>query len=539
MTDWIASTAPLDRDLLPPAGDVVGNPGAKGTVHVVDGSTLYKEYLEPVADPGHLDALISWRRALPAANREFLDAHCAWPLRRVHSGAGTTGFLMAPAPDQFWADMLGERHTVELQHLIHTAAAKRLGLAVPDRQQRRRLVEDLANLLAFFDAHGIVYGDISEKNILWSLHEGPQTYLIDCDNARPAGSPHRDSAMARNDGWRDPLLGPDDVPDVDSDRFALAVFFYRVFYGVTVSVDHERNKVLLPDDAPHLPRLEMLLSAGLGLARPRPSAAQWHAALTAADTTVATPPGELAAAPGAGAVPRPRRRMATVVLAAALLVAAAITVPELLHRPGSPPPAAPNYVAPARFSRGDALRTWAAGPVKIRVDRYYSWFDWDEKKSDRETWIQLRASLTNRTGSTMDLSNATERLVLVMDTRPKVPDGDATVVVLPGLDDGESLYGLGFLQSVTFTLGSVEHEITWSGQDLKPGATFTSKRVNGNGATYEFPASSVKADDDVTVAPAKLHVLGIAWLDDSAAVAGFTPVSAWRRPNSAEAFLKP
>jgi hypothetical protein len=553
VTDWTGPAEPLDRDLLPLTGESVGNPGAKGIVYVVDASTYYKEYLQPVGEPGHLDELISWRRSLPAADREFLDAHCAWPLRRVRSDAGTTGFLMSPAPDQFWADMLGERHTVELQHLIHTAAAKRLGLTVPDRPQRLRMVQDLADLLALLDAHDIVYGDISEKNVLWTLEGAPATYLIDCDNARPAGSSHRDSAMARNDGWRDPLLGPDDQPNVDSDRFALAVFFYRVFYGVTVSVDQEQGRVLLPDNAPHLPELERLLGAGLGLARPRPSAALWSAAIRSAGTTASASAGVAAPRPAAAKVPRTHRAKVNAMVAAGLLVAAAMAVPVIVHQSHESATPLPSPVVttsspspspsppPTLLTRSEALRAWATGPVKVRVDHYYSWFDWEEKKSDRDAWIYLRASLTNGTGSTIDLSSATERLVLVMDTEPKVPDGDASIAELPGLHDDEPLYGLGLLESVTFTYDGVDHEITWAGGDLEPDATFTSKRVNGNGAAYEFPPSAIKVvdEDDLDIPPGKLHVLGVAWLDGTGEVQGFTPVSAWKKPNSADAFLKP
>jgi hypothetical protein len=210
--------------------------------------------------------------------------------------------------------------------------------------------------------------------------------------------------------------------------------------------------------------------------------------------------------------------------------------------PGVTAAATPQFVspAPALLSRNEALRVWAQGPMKIRVDHYYSWFDWDEKKSDRAIWIQLRASLTNQTGSTIDVSGATERLVLVMDTEPQVPDGDASTTVLPGLNDGESLYSLGSLESVTFTYDDIEHEITWNGKELKAGSTFTSKRVNGNGAAYEFPLSASKVlEDGAGIPPRNLHVLGIGWLDETGAVQGFTPVSAWKQPNSADAFLKP
>ncbi|GAB2587912.1 hypothetical protein Aab01nite_49470 [Paractinoplanes abujensis] len=545
MTDWTGPAEPLDRALLSLTGESVGHPGAKGAVHVVDESTYYKEYLEPIDDPGHLDELIGWRRSLPPEDRAFLDAHCAWPLRRVADEGLTTGFLMAPAPDEFWADMLGERHTMELQHLIHAARAKQLGITVPDRPQRLLLAQDLAELLALFDRHDMVYGDISEKNVLWTLRGEPRTYFIDCDNARRVHSAHRQSAMARNDGWRDPLLGPDDLPDVDSDRFALAVFFYRVFYGVTVSVDQQDGKVLLPDDAPELPRLEALLGAGLGLIRPRPTADEWAGALRNADSDRPVPP------PPKTAPPRVRegRKKTFAAVAIGVVAASALAVPLIVrgtshaeHRAEPQPdvatttatPAAPP--APELLTRDEALTEWAAGPVGIQINRYYSWYVWDENKADAFSLVYLRPSITNDTPASLDLSLAYDNLVLVTDTKPKPIGSDVPVYELPGMSEGNELYGLGSAYDWTFPYDGTDHKISWSAQTLAPGATFTSKRVQGGSMGYQFPPVATKADDSFSLAPAKLHVLGVGWFENEQMM-GFAPVSAWKNPNTPESFL--
>ncbi|WP_433796352.1 hypothetical protein [Actinoplanes sp. CA-252034] len=550
MTDWTGPAEPLDRDLLPVSGESVGDPGAKGVVYVVDASCYFKEYLEPVDDASPLDELIGWRRSLPQSERDFLDEHCAWPLRRVHRDGRTTGFLMTPAPDVFWADMLGERHTVELQHLIHTAAAKRLGLDVPDRSERLRLVRDLAALFALFDTHHMVYGDISEKNVLWTVRGTPRVYLIDCDNARPADSPHAGSVMARNEGWRDPLLGPDDRPDIDSDRFALAVFFYRVFYGVTASVDQDQGRILLPDDAPHLPELEELLGAGLGLVRPRPSAARWLAAVAAQRRP---PPATVAAAPPEA---DGSRRRVFAVTAAGVLVAAAMAVPLIVgqtHRDTTPTSASSDMISPAppsppspspspspvSLGRKEAMAQWAAGPVKMRVDHYNSWVYWPEKGDDEEpaSWAQLRISLTNRGDAGLVLSDATGRLLLVTNAEPEVPSALVTVVELPGLNAGQELYGVPFQDLLTFTYGGEKQDVAWKGEQVDPGATFTADSPDGNGVSYELTPPTADPGDDQDVTPASLHIVGVAWVDETGEVQGFTPVSAWTGPNTTDSFL--
>jgi hypothetical protein len=528
LTDWTGPAEPIDRDLLPPAGHQVGQSGAKGTVRAVDGSAYYKEYREPVDDPTHLNDLITWRRSLPAADRDFLDAHCAWPLRRVQQAGRTTGFLMAPAPDEFWADMLGEYHTVELQHLIHTQAAARLGVIPPSRARRMRLVRDLADLLAFFDEHDIVYGDISEKNVLWTMRGTARTYLIDCDNARPAGTRNPHAAMAGNENWRDPLLGPDDLPDLDSDRFALAVFFYRVVYGATASVDQDNGEVLLPDDAPPLPTLERLLAAGVGPKRPRPTAAEWSEAIRGTRQTRPAPP--VRRAPSAPI----SRRQAAAILAAPLIVGAVLAIPLIDRRSPAVPAAPPPAPSPAVFGRTEAASAWAAGPVKLQVDNFYSVYDWEPAEADREIAVYLRVSVTNETGAILDLSNAFTTVVLVMTTKPKRRLIDTPVHQVPGLADREPLFSLGSKNCCTVTYS----DVLWTGEELAPGETFTSDDPAENGLAFKFAAMPTKNTKDFAIAPEKAQVLGVGWRDETGRMLGFTPVSAWTEPNKLEAFAQ-
>ena len=250
---------------------------------VAGGDFYYKEYIEPQRHAVRLRRLIEWRDHLPQNCREVLDARSAWPLKAVTVNGDLRGFLMNPAPEVFWADMRGERHTLELQHLIHVKTARPLGITLPSRAQRLDLLADLARLLDLMHQHCIVYGDISEKNILWTVRETPQVYVIDCDNARPVDLVDRSGvAMPRNAGWSEPSRNGGGPPDVNSDRYGLAVFCYRVFYGATWMISSGHDYVL-PSDAPRIPELEELLSAGLGDPRFRPSAAQWLSAATRVD----------------------------------------------------------------------------------------------------------------------------------------------------------------------------------------------------------------------------------------------------------------
>ena len=291
--DWTHQVRSVEQAELTLIGQV-GNPGAMGTVFKVDGRPpcLFKKYVTPAWHAARLDRLVAWRNELTAHERNFLDSYCAWPLVTVTDAGQTIGFLMRSAPPPFWVDMLGQEHTLELQHLIHAATSEKLGIPMPSPQQRLALVKGLAEILAFLHDHNIIYGDVSEKNVLWTIQNFPRIFLIDCDNARPADLARSDAgvAMARNPSWRDPDLPEDGLPDTNSDRYALAVFCYRVFYGyypsprgVTASLEDDRTRVLLPHSAPNLPQLERHLTSGLGAPAYRPTAANWISAITAID----------------------------------------------------------------------------------------------------------------------------------------------------------------------------------------------------------------------------------------------------------------
>ena len=250
--EWPDRTAPVQLADLSIVKDI--GEGAVGTVHEVAAQPpcYFKRYRAPSKHARRLERLIAWRRALPPAQRDFLDASCSWPLVAVADGDQTIGFLMRRAPEEFWANMQGQPHTLELQHLIHAGGAQRLGIRLPTSRQRLELLRNFAVILQFFDTHQIVYGDVGEKNILWTLDGAPRVFLIDCDNAQ-IGTEGLDSggvAKPRNSSWRDPYLPVDGLPTLFSDRYTLAVFCFRVFYGVKAALDREQMHVFIPNPSP-------------------------------------------------------------------------------------------------------------------------------------------------------------------------------------------------------------------------------------------------------------------------------------------------
>jgi hypothetical protein len=544
--DWTHRIRSVEQAELTVIGQV-GNPGAMGTVFKVDGRPpcLFKKYVTPAMHTARLDRLVAWRNELSPQERDFLDAYCAWPLVTVTNEGRTVGFLMRSAPAAFWVDMLGEEHTLELQHLIHAAASEKLGIPLPSPEQRLALVGQLAEILAFFDDRNIVYGDVSEKNVLWTIQRFPRIFLIDCDNARPIDLARSDAgvAMARNPSWRDPDLPEDGLPDTNSDRYALAVFCYRVFYGyypvprgVTASLEDDRTRVLLPHSAPHLPRLERNLVSGLGAPAFRPSAADWISVIAATDLsasggTVESHSDELTTTRPLARVRRPRRRRGLLLPAAgSVFIAVLAAVLILLTHVFTTPESLAGY-----------LTSWQAGPVKISVPHYEVIEEAADNAPGNRGVVLARISIRNLTTHTLDLSEAYSSLVLVVDgTFADGSEIPISPMSISGVPANLHLYYVGFAAGSWQVLDKEKkyHYANWAGVSLSADETYTSSSVAVNSAIYVTPPpGGPKVSSPVNIGPAKLHVLGIAWVNASGKILGLCPVSSWKGGNSAQNFL--
>jgi hypothetical protein len=159
----------------------------------------------------------------------------------------------------------------------------------------------MARLLEAFEAGSprVAHGDLSAKNVLWSLQRGPEVFVIDCDNSerfgddgQPLGQSGRRRAMTPN--WEDPAVPAGHNPRPESDRYSLALILLRVAGAANfpiqgrqradtaISVDVALPRTLLsqPGLAPGAP-IWALCRRGLSVAAPenRPAAAEWVAVL--------------------------------------------------------------------------------------------------------------------------------------------------------------------------------------------------------------------------------------------------------------------
>ena len=273
---------------------------------------VFKCYRQP-APREFLDDLVYWPDLLgDAALVDRVQAATAWPAATVigsHTVAASgAGVLLPRAPRRFaLRHRDGTTRLATLSYLTadpaHRAVAYGLSLPDPVSPERLGLVYALARLLEAFESASppVGHGDLSTKNVLWSLQRGPEVFVIDCDNCerfdsegRPLTPAGRRRAMTPN--WDDPAVPPGTNPTLASDRYSLALIFLRVVgaanfpiqarqrLGEPVAVDFavprgRFGEALLGPGAP----LWDLCERGLSMSDPaqRPAASAWVAALEA------------------------------------------------------------------------------------------------------------------------------------------------------------------------------------------------------------------------------------------------------------------
>lgn len=271
---------------------------------------LLKSYRRP-ADRSHLEDLVAWpaRSGEDAAAR--IGAAAAWPCSVVTGGRGeAVGLLMPRAPRRFSVRHRdGRSRLASLSYLtsdpVHRAVAYGLELPAPASPDRVGLVYALARLLAAFEegSPSVGHGDLSTKNVLWSLQRGPEVFVIDCDNSDffgPDGRPATDDRPASDDrpatdggrrramtpNWDDPAVPRGQNPTAATDRYSLALIFLRVVGAANFPIQARQrsgDRVEIRFPAPEGPLLDpaaavwQLCARGLTLGdvAARPAAAEW------------------------------------------------------------------------------------------------------------------------------------------------------------------------------------------------------------------------------------------------------------------------
>jgi serine/threonine protein kinase len=252
-------------------------------------SMVYKEYKETTLstlDVRGLEAMPEFLESLPYGDGARLIGLSAWPCRIVEDAARVTGFLMPSIPDEFYIKIWTNkpkpsRVPAEFQHLLNDpqVLAMRFRGWIPTDRQRYELIQQTAIALAFLHKHDVCVGDISPKNILYSLKPGPAVYFVDCDAMRVKGTSL--SPQVETPGWSAPA--GEEKATVYSDRYKLGLLALRILVGSQDAEDPARLPASVPKDLRRI--ISRTLSSG---PKERPDLAAWQSALAPAITTAST-----------------------------------------------------------------------------------------------------------------------------------------------------------------------------------------------------------------------------------------------------------
>ena len=259
-------------------------------------------------------------RSSPLAARALSSS--AWPVSSVvgDDPSVALGTVMPRAPSEFWLRHRdGTKRLATLSYLAtdpeRIAVAYGVLTPPPGAAERVALVYALARLLEAWQNEPplprVVHGDLSAKNVLWSLGPAPAVYVLDCDGASvtcgpdetgegvPEGADGRPRATTPN--WDDPALPPGSTPTRASDRYMLGITFLRLvgaahfpLQGPQRSAEHVNVDLELPRawrKVPDLPVLWELCERALSLAdvEGRPSPGEWVAELEHALDVLSAP----------------------------------------------------------------------------------------------------------------------------------------------------------------------------------------------------------------------------------------------------------
>lgn len=248
------------------------------------------------AEIANLTDLVDFRSGLSAGNRAILDDAAAWPLCLVTDRGTVCGFLMQLIPSVFFGQqLLPSKRTVTLPVkcqwlVVDPGKADSAGIDVPradDLPARLVLCAKLCHLLGVLHRAGIVYGDLSLNNVMFSAATPPRIMVVDCDAAQSPRSPR--ITQAHTPDWVPPeSVAGGAAQDIETDRYKLALFILRVLSpGAHASQTVDPSRVVDVFDL----QGNTMMRAGLSSDRcGRPSAKDWYAYLIGYLGALTSPP---------------------------------------------------------------------------------------------------------------------------------------------------------------------------------------------------------------------------------------------------------
>lgn len=146
--------------------------------------------------------LVEFLPRLPAGERARIGQRTIWPLRVVAGDNGAaTGIVMRMIPSQYFA----RGRPREIGDLFHAPAdARELGLPQAGTAGRITLCARISATYMLLHRAGIVVGDVSARNVVFTAGERPHILVVDTDSARKEGTRGAFGSQPHTPFWEPP-----------------------------------------------------------------------------------------------------------------------------------------------------------------------------------------------------------------------------------------------------------------------------------------------------------------------------------------------
>jgi hypothetical protein len=262
--------------------------GGEGVVFLIANrpGDVYKEYKQVVRGQLNIAALrnlVAMPDQMTPSDRQRLMERTAWPHTLVNTGAMTHGFLMEKVSPRFMRRYGLRTHQksvlCEWTYLVYQKQELPANMAsdipILSFGQKIELLKDFAATMEIMHRYGIVVGDISGRNLLWTSN--PESiFIIDCDSFRVDGQPGTTESK-ESPHFMDPHKPKDQPTDKSTDIYKLAIAAYRaIWHDAQGEPTPESVRQNLPNEVPG--GLADLIARSIGPG-PRPTAADWKSGL--------------------------------------------------------------------------------------------------------------------------------------------------------------------------------------------------------------------------------------------------------------------
>jgi len=267
-------------------GDVYRAPNVRISFAASAAFKEYKPAWRGKVDFSALEAMAAFLGGRSFTEGSELVERVAWPTKIVTDAGASVGFLMPEVPAEFLVPIAlpsGARQSVlaGFQLLLNPPSyLARLGISVTERD-RYLLLAEIAESLALFHRYDIAVGDLSPKNVLFSLTPSPRCFFVDADAMRLAGRGAMDQAETPD--WEISTVSSEELATLATDRYKLGLLVLRLLAGDQSTRDPSALPPSVPADVRDL--LVRSLSANPS---PRLAPSAWVGPLRSAAVSAST-----------------------------------------------------------------------------------------------------------------------------------------------------------------------------------------------------------------------------------------------------------